>query len=85
MKRLFLSTMVILMLLALAAWGSAPSKAAQPQQATAAATQAAAGPDQYGERYDADPAVLTKSVGTTDGVPKIALAALSDCRAASEL
>jgi ribose transport system substrate-binding protein len=54
--------------------------ATQPPAATAApvATQASgstAGLDQYGERYDADPAVLTKAVGTPDGIPQIALAA----------
>jgi ribose transport system substrate-binding protein len=35
----------------------------------------AATPDQYGERYDADPALLTKAMGTADGVPEVALAA----------
>jgi hypothetical protein len=34
------------------------------------------GLDQYGERYDADSAVLTQSIGTTEGVPEIALAAM---------
>jgi ribose transport system substrate-binding protein len=73
MKRLFLNIMVVVLLLVLASWsGGATSSMAQ-----GAATQAAtsAGPDQYGESYDVDPAVLTKAVGTSEGVPKIALAA----------
>jgi len=53
---------------------------------TEAATEAAAtevipetgteGMDEFGERYDADPEVLTKSIGTTEGIPDIALAAM---------
>jgi hypothetical protein len=31
--------------------------------------------DQYGERYDADAAVLTKAVGTAEGIPPVAMAA----------
>jgi len=34
------------------------------------------GLDEFGERYDADPEVLTKSIGTTEGIPDIALAAM---------
>jgi ABC-type sugar transport system substrate-binding protein len=33
-------------------------------------------PDEFGEIYDADPEVLLKALGTTEGVPDIALAAL---------
>jgi ABC-type sugar transport system substrate-binding protein len=61
---------------------SACGSASKPAVTSApAATQAPAsnpgitGLDQYGERYDADPAVLKKAVGTADGVPQIALAA----------
>lgn len=60
----------------------APAATEAPAAATeapAAATEAPAasqdGLDQYGERYDADAAVLTKAVGTTEGIPDIAKAA----------
>ncbi|MEP7288424.1 MAG: substrate-binding domain-containing protein [Chloroflexota bacterium] len=79
MKRLFVITMVIVLGLMVATSGAATTgkvSAAQATDSAMAATQAAVGPDQYGEQYDADPAVLKKSVGTADGVPKIALAAL---------
>ena len=74
MKRLFMLALVMIPLLALGAYGGTTSHAAPAAQATQSATQAA-GPDQYGEQYDVDPAVLKKAVGTTEGVPKIALAA----------
>lgn len=32
-------------------------------------------PDEYGEIYDADPALLIQALGTTEGVPEIAMAA----------
>jgi ABC-type sugar transport system substrate-binding protein len=67
MKRLFLNTMVIVLsLMLIAGSGGATGIAAQGAKAD---------PDQYGEIYDVDPAVLKKAVGTADGVPKIALAA----------
>jgi ribose transport system substrate-binding protein len=67
MKRLFMITIVtVLLLIATASTYAAPPR----QEATPAAT-----PDQYGEQYDVDPAVLVKAVGTADGVPDIALAA----------
>jgi ribose transport system substrate-binding protein len=34
-------------------------------------------PGEYGENYDADPALLIKALGTTEGVPDIALAAFT--------
>src|SRR5579859_4278303 len=74
MKRSFALISVLVLMLVLASFGSKAT--GSPNQATMAATSGAGGLDQYGERYDADPAVLKKSVGTTDGVPKIALAAL---------
>jgi ribose transport system substrate-binding protein len=33
-------------------------------------------PDEFGEIYDADPALLTRAMGTAEGVPDIALAAV---------
>lgn len=75
MKRLFVINMVVILSLALAACGGG---GAQDPGADAPSDLGPGieGADQYGERYDADPAVLTKSVGTPDGVPQIALAAL---------
>ncbi len=75
MKRLFVINMMIILALALAACGGGAT------EAPATDTPAALGPgiegaDQYGERYDADPAVLTKSIGTAESVPQIALAAM---------
>ena len=40
-------------------------------------SQEATAPGEYGENYDADPALLIKALGTTEGVPDIALAAFS--------
>ena len=68
-----INTMIIFALLLAAACSAATPTAAPPAQAPAAAP--ASGLDQYGERYDADPAVLKKAVGTTEGIPQIAQAA----------
>ena len=73
MKRLFAINMTIVLALALAACGSPATEA---PATSAAANPGIEGADQYGERYDADPAVLTQSIGTTEGVPQIALAAI---------
>jgi len=73
MKRLFAINMTIVLSLALAACGSPATEA---PATSAAANPGIEGADQYGERYDADPAVLTQSIGTTEGVPQIALAAI---------
>src|SRR6185503_9176162 len=73
MKRLFAINMTIVLVLALAACGSPATEA---PATSAAANPGIEGADQYGERYDADPAVLTQSIGTTEGVPQIALAAI---------
>jgi len=72
MKRLFAINMTIVLALALAACRG-PATEAPVAGATGPGIE---GADQYGERYDADPAVLTKSVGTTEGIPQIALAAI---------
>ena len=82
------AVMVLVLLLAAACSAATPTAAPAATQAPAAqapaATQAPAaapasgqlsGLDQYGERYDADPAVLKKAVGTTDGIPQVAQAA----------
>src|SRR5688500_17767194 len=91
MKRLLVVHLtVVFMLVLTACGGGAPTEApatepAVPTEAPATempATQAPAteasaeGLDQYGERYDADPAVLTQSIGTDEGIPEIALAAI---------
>jgi ABC-type sugar transport system substrate-binding protein len=38
--------------------------------------EATAEPDEFGEIYDADPALLQQALGTTEGVPDLALAAI---------
>ncbi len=70
MKRLFMITTVIVLLLVATASSVLIGRAAPASQDADAPT-----PDEYGEIYDVDPEVLTKAVGTTEGVPEIALAA----------
>jgi len=74
MKRLARIIMVAVLMLVLAACTSATPTAPPVTQATAPTQES--GLDQYGERYDADPALLTQALGTTGGVPDIALAAI---------
>jgi ABC-type sugar transport system substrate-binding protein len=74
MKRFFVITTMIVLSLVLAACG--PAAQAPATEGPADLGPGIEGADEYGERYDADPAVLTKSVGTPDGVPDIAKAAL---------
>jgi ABC-type sugar transport system substrate-binding protein len=52
----------------------APAAATEAPAATTAAGEGE-GLDQYGERYDAEAAVLEKAVGTTEGIPDVAKAA----------
>ncbi len=78
MKRLLTINLLVILTLMLAACGSpattaAPTSAPEPTEASAAQDPNL---DKYGERYDADPAVLNQSIGTTEGVPQIALAAM---------
>ena len=73
MKHLLKINLIVVLTMILAACGGGGS-------APAGGGGGATGPgiegaDKYGERYDADPAVLKKAVGTADGVPQIALAA----------
>ncbi|HKZ69041.1 MAG TPA: substrate-binding domain-containing protein [Anaerolineales bacterium] len=72
-RQLTLNLVVVLTLFLAACGGSTPTAAPEPTQPAAVQDPNL---DQYGERYDADPAVLTKSIGTTEGVPQIALAAI---------
>src|SRR3972149_3648749 len=74
MKRLARINVVVVLMLVLAACPSAAPTAAPT--AVPAAPTAESGLDQYGERYDADPALLTQALGTSEGVPQIALAAI---------
>src|SRR5262245_20729344 len=84
MKR-FLTISLLVVVVALLAACESPTPTAAPPTSAPAPTQATAPPqasggqeggvDQYGERYDANPAILTQSVGTTEGVPDIAKAA----------
>jgi len=76
MRRLLtINSLVVLTLFLVACGGAATPAPAAPAPTQPAAVQDP-NLDQYGERYDADPAVLTKSIGTTEGVPQIALAAM---------
>src|SRR2546423_562572 len=77
MKRLTIISVVIVVLFVLAAC-SAPASTAVPPTQAPAPTQAAAsgGADQYGENYNADPALEVKAGGTSEGVPDIAKAAI---------
>lgn len=87
MKHLLkLNVLVILTLILVACGGgNAPAATEEAPASTdaPASTEVAAagdnsgidGANEFGERYDADPAVLTKAVGTTEGISEIALAA----------
>ena len=75
MKRLaVINVMTILVFVLAACGGAAPATQAPVDQVPVTGNQIS-GLDKYGERYDADPAVLKKAVGTTEGIPQIALAA----------
>jgi ribose transport system substrate-binding protein len=79
MKRLATINLVVVLMLVLAACGSPSPAAPAATQAAPAATAAPAntgGLDQYGERYDDNPALEVKAVGTSEGVPDIAKAAI---------
>jgi len=78
MKHLFKVNLIVVLTIILTACGggaATQAPAAPATEAPAVNNSGIEGADQYGERYDADPAVLTKAVGTTDGVPQIAQAA----------
>ncbi len=79
MKRLLTLNLIVALTVILSACGGSAATTA-PTAAPAATAGTTSNPgidgaDQYGERYDADPAVLKKAVGTADGIPQIALAA----------
>jgi ABC-type sugar transport system substrate-binding protein len=74
MKRLLTLNLIVVLTVILSACGggaSAPTAAPAGGNPNPGITSA----DQYGERYDADPTVLKKAVGTAEGIPQIALAA----------
>lgn len=76
MKHLLsLNLIVILALFLTACGGAAPTEAPAATDAPAVSDPGIEGANEFGERYDADPEVLTKAVGTTEGVPEVALAA----------
>lgn len=76
MKHLLtLNLIMVLALVLTACGGSAPTEAPAATDAPAVSNPGIDGANEFGERYDADPAVLTKAVGTTEGVPEVALAA----------
>jgi ABC-type sugar transport system substrate-binding protein len=76
MKRVYVINLMIILMLALAACGGGAATQAPADAPPAELGPGIEGADQYGERYDADPAVLTKSIGTADGINEIAKAAL---------
>jgi ABC-type sugar transport system substrate-binding protein len=78
MKRLVVINILVVLTVVLTACGGAAAPATQAANGSAPVPvtgQQISGLDKFGERYDADPAVLKKAVGTTDGIPQIAMAA----------
>jgi len=73
MKHLLKINLIIVLVVILTACGGGAAPTAAP--AAGATGPGIDGADKYGERYDADPAVLKKAVGVTEGIPQIALAA----------
>ena len=73
MKHLLKINLIVVLVVILTACGGGAAPTAAP--AAGATGPGIDGADKYGERYDADPAVLKKAVGTTEGVPQIAQAA----------
>ena len=74
MKRLVILNMMLVLALVLTACGGVAATATEA--ATGTTDPGIEGADEFGERYDADPAILTQSIGTTEGVPQIALATM---------
>ncbi len=77
MKHLLKLNFIVALTLVLAACGggAAPTAAPAATEAPAVSNPGIDGANEFGERYDAKPEVLTQAVGTTDGVPEVALAA----------
>ncbi len=73
MKHLLTFNLIVVLTMIMSACGGGAAPTAAP--AAGATGPGIDGADKYGERYDADPAVLKKAVGATDGIPQIALAA----------
>ena len=76
MKHLLRINLIVVLTIILVSCGGTPAtQAPAATEAPVAANPGIDGANEFGERYDADPAVLTKAVGTPDGVPEVALAA----------
>ena len=77
MKHLLNLNIIVILALFLTACGAvaAPTQEPAATDAPAVSNPGIEGANEFGERYDADPDVLTKAVGTTEGVPEVALAA----------
>jgi ABC-type sugar transport system substrate-binding protein len=77
MKHLLRLNLIVILAIVLTACGggAAPTEEPAATDAPAVSNPGIDGANEFGERYDADPAVLTKAVGTTEGVPEVALAA----------
>jgi len=80
MKRTARINLIIVLALVLAACAPAAAPATTapvaPTQAPAPAATKAGGADMYGEIYTDDPALEAKAVGTSEGMPDIAKAAI---------
>lgn len=66
---------IVAVILTACGGGAAPTEEPAATDAPAVSDPGIEGANEFGERYDADPTVLTKAVGTTEGVPEVALAA----------
>jgi ribose transport system substrate-binding protein len=77
MKHLLRLNLLVILAVILTACGggAAPTEEPAATDAPAVSDPGIEGANEFGERYDADPTVLTKAVGTTEGVPEVALAA----------
>jgi ABC-type sugar transport system substrate-binding protein len=72
MKHLLKINLIVVLAVILTACGGGAAPTAAPAADLGPGID---GANEFGERYDADPAVLTKAVGTPDGIPEVALAA----------
>ena len=72
MKHLLKLNLIVVLAVILTACGGGAAPTAAPAADLGPGIE---GANEFGERYDADAALLTKAVGTPDGVPEVALAA----------
>ncbi len=75
MKHLLKINLIVVLTMILAACGGGATPAPATEAPAAELGPGIDGANEFGERYDANADVLTQAVGTTDGVPEVALAA----------